>query len=95
MVLDDKAADKIDQQSIDKVFAPKIKGTQNLFKRYPDAKKILFSSVSSIIGIKGQAAYAGANSFMDVFGSNNNGYVLNLTAIGDVGALLIQKSGKI
>lgn len=57
-------------ESIDKVLAAKVKGTLVLHRLFKDKEldfMILCSSLSSVIAPFGQAAYAAANSFLDIF----------------------------
>ncbi|WP_313917340.1 SDR family NAD(P)-dependent oxidoreductase, partial [Tahibacter sp.] len=58
-----------------KVMAPKIRGTVALdeaTQRLPLQLFVLFSSLSAVAGNAGQAAYAGANAFMDAFAHDRN-----------------------
>lgn len=62
-------------EEINKVFAPKIQGTQNLDQAMQNEKLdffILFSSLAAIAGNIGQADYASANSWMDAFAADRN-----------------------
>lgn len=62
-------------EEINKVFAPKIQGTQNLDQATQNEKLdffILFSSLAAIAGNIGQADYASANSWMDAFAADRN-----------------------
>lgn len=58
------------------VVDPKVKGTWNLhhaLKEQPLDFFVLFSSISGIVGTRGQAAYAAANTFLDAFVSYRHG----------------------
>ncbi|HVO92485.1 MAG TPA: beta-ketoacyl reductase, partial [Terriglobales bacterium] len=70
MVLHDNILLQLDAEKFRKVMAPKVEGTWHL--HYQSLSRpldffVLFSSVSSVIGSPGQANYAAANSFLDVF----------------------------
>ncbi|MDF5730970.1 MAG: SDR family NAD(P)-dependent oxidoreductase, partial [Rhizonema sp. PD38] len=55
---------------VEKIFAPKVKGTlvlDSIFKDIPLDFFILTSSINSILGGFGQVDYASANAFLDVF----------------------------
>ena len=52
MVLDDKAVEKLDQKSIDKVMDPKIIGTKNLFQKYPQVRKFYFPQSHLLLVLK-------------------------------------------
>lgn len=69
-VLDDHLIDKLEWQSIDKVFASKVKGTYNLNTIIENLELsinhfVCFSSVSSVLGVVSQANYGMANRYMD------------------------------
>lgn len=50
------------------VLAPKVRGVRNLTRAVPEARlTVLFSSVSAVLGNPGQADYAAANRYLDVF----------------------------
>jgi len=70
MVLDDAFIQDIDEQKLRKVMAPKILGVINLYRSVYDMDIeffVSFSSVSSLIGNRGQANYVAANAFLDSF----------------------------
>lgn len=79
----------------DDVVRSKISGALNFHNAYRDEKLsffIMLSSVAGIVGNRGQAAYAGANTFLDALAAHRrrNGAAatsLNLTAVDDVGYL--------
>ncbi|KAL4968634.1 reducing polyketide synthase sphB [Aspergillus stella-maris] len=67
--------------------APKVTGTWNLHYASAAAKLdffLLFSSMSSVIGLPGQANYASGNSFLDAFVQYRNGLNLPCSAV-DIG----------
>jgi acyl carrier protein len=56
------------RETFERMFAPKVSGTCNLYALTKDKKLdffILYSSASAMIGLVGQGSYAGANAFMD------------------------------
>ncbi|WZH49456.1 Polyketide synthase [Fusarium acuminatum] len=70
---------------------PKIKGTWNLHNASLAANAdldffVLFSSLSGIIGQRGQANYAGANTFLDAFAQYRTGLGLPTCSI-EIGAV--------
>ena len=68
MVLDDSTILQLDPERFRAVTAPKIDGAWNLHRQTcgdPLDFFVLFSSVSSAVGITGQANYAAANTFLD------------------------------
>jgi hypothetical protein len=84
------------------VIDPKIKGTWNLHHAFKNQNQgldffVLFSSVSGIIGTRGQAAYAAANTFLDSFVTYRHGLglpasVLDIGMMTGVGYLAENKS---
>lgn len=82
------------------VVDPKIKGTWNLHHALQNHKLdffLLFSSFSGIVGLRGQAAYAAANTFLDSFVSYRhlNGLpasVLDIGVMTDIGYLVGNES---
>ncbi|KAG9520859.1 ketoacyl-synt-domain-containing protein, partial [Aureobasidium melanogenum] len=103
MVLRDKPYETMDiedyQQSID----AKVHGTWNLHRAAQEEQKqsldffTLLSSISGVIGNKGQANYAAANAFLDAFAGYRNSLGLpansiDLGAIEDVGYVAEQGS---
>ena len=67
-LLDDAPLLELDNQRLDKVMAPKIKGAWNLHlatQKLPLKYFVLFSSVSSLIGNTRQGNYVAANTFLD------------------------------
>ena len=68
MVLDDAMLLNLDKKRMLKVMDPKIKGAWNLHalsQNFPLDFFVLFSSVSSLIGMPGQGNYVAANAFLD------------------------------
>ena len=64
-VLDDGVLTALTPERLDTVLRPKIDGARNLHELLPEAKLVLFSSVSGVLGGPGQAGYAAANAFLD------------------------------
>ncbi|WP_435276386.1 beta-ketoacyl reductase [Psychrobium sp. nBUS_13] len=81
-VLADEALSKLTLSQFSKVLAPKVRGTWNLHQ-YSDSLDlfVLFSSISSLIGVPGQANYAVANEFLDSFARMRLGQGLAATVI--------------
>jgi len=71
------------------VTRPKVQGTWNLHSLFPQDLDffIMLSSVSGVIGNASQAAYAGANTFMDAFAEFRNSMGLPAVTI-DLGVML-------
>ncbi|KAF6813125.1 polyketide synthase [Colletotrichum sojae] len=72
--------------------APKVRGTWNLHSAALNAGLdldffLLFGSISGVVGQRGQANYAGANTFLDAFAQYRRGLGLS-AAVLDVGAML-------
>jgi thioester reductase-like protein len=68
MVLEDCLLLKLDWEQLRRVMAPKMNGAWNLHTQTlgrPLDHFILFSSLSSVLGVAGQANYAAANTFLD------------------------------
>jgi acyl transferase domain-containing protein/acyl carrier protein len=67
-VTDDRLFPDLNQESLNRVYGAKAHGTLNLFnlsKAWPLRQFIAFSSVTTLIGSKGQANYAAANAVME------------------------------
>lgn len=67
MVLQDKSFDNMTWADFDKVLKPKVQGSRNLDKLFHSTELeffILFSSLASIFGNKGQSNYGAANMYM-------------------------------
>lgn len=72
MVLGDRNFAQMTYEEWNKAVEPKVRGTWNLHNACLSKELdldffVLFSSISAIIGQRGQANYAGANSFLDAF----------------------------
>ncbi|GAB0134290.1 t1pks [Epichloe bromicola] len=95
MVLRDVLFEKLTFQDYDDVVRSKIRGALNFDRALRNDEMdffVLLSSVAGIVGSRGQAAYAGANTFLDALArhrrqSGRTGTSLNLTAVEDVGYL--------
>lgn len=103
MVLRDKPIETMTVEEFHQALEAKIKGTWNLHNAAIEQGMTLdfftmLSSVSGIIGNKGQANYAAANTFLDAFASYRRGLGLransaDLGVIEDVGYLAEQGAG--
>ncbi|KAK3400724.1 hypothetical protein B0T20DRAFT_390600 [Sordaria brevicollis] len=103
MVLRDKPFEAMTVEEFHQALEPKVKGTWNLHNAAIEQGITLdfftmLSSVSGIIGNKGQANYAAANTFLDAFASYRRGLGLransvDLGVIEDVGYLAEQGAG--
>ncbi|KAM5158309.1 uncharacterized protein ACMZJ9_009597 [Mantella aurantiaca] len=70
VVLHDAVLDKLNLSLFEKVLSPKVDGAVNLHLATLNQKLdyfVCYSSVSSFVGNAGQANYAAANSFLDIF----------------------------
>lgn len=93
MVLDDCLLTDLDPKRLHKVLAPKMSGAWNLHRQTRELPLdffLLYSSMSSVIGNRGQANYAAANSFLDALSHHRRALQLpalaiNWGAIGEVG----------
>lgn len=56
---------KLTREDVRKVIYPKIRGSLHLRKKFPNAKKLAFSSSSGLLGVPGQSTYAAGNTFVD------------------------------
>ncbi|KAL4789956.1 putative polyketide synthase [Aspergillus venezuelensis] len=78
---------RLSKNQWDYSLAPKVTGTWNLHYASTAAKLdffLLFSSMSSVIGLPGQANYASGNSFLDAFVQYRNNLGLPCSAV-DIG----------
>ncbi|KAH6979108.1 polyketide synthase [Fusarium venenatum] len=67
LLLSDRTFSELKVQDFIKVFGPKVKATQNLHDLLKDQKLdffIMFSSLASVVGNRGQVNYAASNLFM-------------------------------
>lgn len=67
-VIEDQLLRHCDQDRFARVLAPKVQGAWNLHEATLESTLdffVLFSSISSVLGSTGQAAYAAGNSFLD------------------------------
>ena len=67
-IADDAILQRLDEQKLRKVMAPKVQGAWNLHTLTRDAELdffVLFSSAASLLGPPGAANYAAANAFLD------------------------------
>lgn len=67
-VLDDGAALSLTSEQVQRVLRPKVDGAWNLHRatrHLPLEHFVLFSSLASLLGSRGQSAYAAANGFLD------------------------------
>ncbi|KAM7215616.1 hypothetical protein V8F06_009003 [Rhypophila decipiens] len=102
MVLRDRLFSDMAFSDWEAVTAPKMQGTENLHAALlsvidPKEKQqdnldffVLFSSIAGLVGQRGQANYAAANTFLDAFIQYRHslgltGSVLDVGAVGDVG----------
>ncbi|MGA8220651.1 MAG: SDR family NAD(P)-dependent oxidoreductase [Candidatus Acidiferrales bacterium] len=84
MVLEDAPLAKLDGGSLDRVMAPKSLGAWNLHCQtlgMPLDFFVSFSSITSLLGIQGQANYAAANAFLDSFAAYRRARKLPATTI--------------
>jgi NADP-dependent 3-hydroxy acid dehydrogenase YdfG/acyl carrier protein len=91
MVLCDQSFSNMTIDEWNTAVDPKIKGTWNLHNASLAANAdldffVLFSSLSGIIGQRGQANYAGANTFLDAFAQYRTGLGLPTCSI-EIGAV--------
>ncbi|KAK8098575.1 polyketide synthase [Apiospora kogelbergensis] len=101
MVLRDVMFENMTYEDYNTVVRSKVAGAWNLHKVLADQQLdffILLSSVAGIIGNRGQAAYAGANTFLDALARHRrrNGLPatsLALAAVADVGYLAAGSDG--
>ncbi|KAK3386191.1 polyketide synthase [Podospora didyma] len=95
MVLKDVLFEKMTFSDFDTVVRSKVQGALNFHKalaNHPADFFVLLSSVAGIVGNKGQAAYAAANTFLDALAAHRRqqgqaAVSLNLAAIEGVGYL--------
>ncbi|WP_268246757.1 type I polyketide synthase [Amycolatopsis oliviviridis] len=74
-VVNDALVDKVDQDGLRDVFAPKVGGALVLHRLFPAGSLdffVLFSSCGQFARLSGQASYAAANSFLDALATHRN-----------------------
>lgn len=79
-VIEDALLRHYDQDRFARVLAPKIQGALNLHSQTLGSTLdffVLFSSISSVLGSTGQAAYAAGNSFLDALAHQRRGLGLH------------------
>ncbi|KAH6658527.1 KR domain-containing protein [Truncatella angustata] len=92
MVLRDQSFTKMSYDDWVQSVGPKVQGTWNLHRATVDRGLhldffVLFSSISGIVGQRGQSNYAGANTFLDSFVQYRQSLGLNASAV-DIGVML-------
>ncbi|KAK8103369.1 polyketide synthase, partial [Apiospora kogelbergensis] len=95
MVLHDGVFEDMSHESFTDAVRSKVDGTWNLHNALMSANAkldyfVLFSSAAGVLGSRGQAAYAAANTFLDGFAAYRNrqglpGVALDLTAVTGAG----------
>ena len=91
--LDDRLLADISDESLAKVFAPKVRGALNLQRATESFALdhfVLFSSTASMLGNPGQINYSAANAFLDALMSHRRrqglpGLSYNMAAVADAG----------
>lgn len=69
-VPDGTAIHRLSERTVEPVFAPKVRGVENLFHALQGKsveQVVLCSSITALLGGFGQAAYTAANAFVDAF----------------------------
>ncbi|WYZ46092.1 hypothetical protein EsH8_IX_000317 [Colletotrichum jinshuiense] len=90
MVLRDQGFTKMNHDEWTAAVSPKVEGTWNLHKFSAGLNLdffLLFGSISGVIGQRGQANYAGANTFLDAFVQYRHSLGLKASVV-DIGAML-------
>ncbi|WP_051899209.1 type I polyketide synthase [Sciscionella sediminilitoris] len=83
-VLEDAVVERVTEQSLHTVLAPKIDGARHLHELTADrdlARFVLLSSSAGILGAPGQAAYAAANAALDALAGERAEHGLPGTAV--------------
>ncbi|KAI1375608.1 hypothetical protein F4677DRAFT_112302 [Hypoxylon crocopeplum] len=104
MVLRDKPYEMMTIEDYHQAIEAKVRGTWNLHRASQEQQKqsldffTMLSSISGVVGNKGQANYAAGNAFLDAFASYRHSLGLpansvDLGAIEDVGYIAEQGSG--
>ena len=84
MTLDDALAANLNPERFWRCADPKIRGAWNLHRQTLDCKLdffVMYSSVSTLLGVPGQASYAAANAFMESLAHHRRALGLPATAI--------------
>ncbi|MEU5262331.1 beta-ketoacyl synthase N-terminal-like domain-containing protein [Amycolatopsis sp. NPDC021455] len=85
-VVNDALVDKVDQDGLREVLAPKARGGLVLHRQFPPGTLdffVLFSSCGQFARLTGQTSYAAANSFLDALAAHRNaGGHTETTSIG-------------
>lgn len=95
MVLDDAFIVDVNKERFETVMAPKVGGILNLHKytrHLPLDHFICMSSIASLVGNPGQAAYVSANAFLDAFAHYRRAQglaatTINLGLLGETGVV--------
>ncbi|TID07519.1 Compactin diketide synthase mokB [Colletotrichum higginsianum] len=92
MVLRDQSFAKMSHEEWETAVSPKVQGTWNLHNACADAGLdldffLLFSSISGVVGQRGQANYAAANTFLDAFVQYRQALGLRAGVV-DIGAMV-------
>jgi 6-methylsalicylic acid synthase len=72
-VLDNRTLRTLDEESLRTVLGPKVDGALVLHELFPPGSVdffVLFSSSGQLLGLPGQASYAGANAFLDALAAH-------------------------
>src|SRR5262249_41981223 len=93
MVLDDCMVGSLTEERLRRVLGPKMGGAWNLHcqtRQAPLDHFVLFSSMSSVVGTRGQANYCAANTFLDTLSHHRRalglpGLTINWGFLGEVG----------
>jgi NADPH:quinone reductase-like Zn-dependent oxidoreductase/aryl carrier-like protein len=99
MVLEDGLLVKLERTQLYRVLAPKLNGAWNLHRHTRQRQLdffVLFSSLASVLGHAGQAAYAAANAFLDALAHHRRALGLPALAVnwghlGEVGYLAVHR----
>jgi short-subunit dehydrogenase/acyl carrier protein len=83
-ILDDATLQNLTLEQVERVFLPKVRGAYNLHRASENAPLdffVLYSSVASLLGSAGQAAYCAANACLDALARHRVARGLPATAI--------------
>lgn len=92
-ILDDAAIANLNKAQFERVLAPKVNGAWHLHELTKDSNLdcfLLFSSSAGLFGSPGQAAYVGANTFLDQLAAYRRqqgleGLAINWGTVSDIG----------